>query len=54
MFDPKIFPKTNEFLLINKVEEIEVNNSGSEVTAAKRIPPSRAPERFVFLSRRST
>ena len=54
MFDPKILPTTKLFLLINSVEEIEVNNSGSEVTAAKRIPPNKAPDKLVFLSNKST
>ena len=51
---PKIFPKTKAFLLINNVDDIDVNNSGRDVTAARRMPPSKAPERFVFLSNKST
>ena len=51
---PKILPKTKAFLLINKVDDIEVNNSGKEVTAANNIPPSKAPLRLVFLSNKST
>jgi hypothetical protein len=51
---PKILPTTYEFLFKNKVDDIDVNNSGKDVTAAKRMPPKRAPERLVFLSRRST
>ena len=37
-----------------QIEEIDVNNSGKEVTAANRIPPIKAPEIFVFLSKAST
>ncbi len=49
-----MFPTTNVFLRINKVDEIEVNSSGNEVTAANKIPPSKAPDSFVFLSNKST
>jgi hypothetical protein len=51
---PKILPMTKLLLLTKTVAVNDVNNSGKEVVAAKRIPPKSAPERLVFLSSKST
>ncbi len=51
---PRILPETNCTSFKNIVDEILVNNSGSEVTAANITPPIKAPDKFVFLSSSST
>lgn len=51
---PKIFPKTSSALSTMTIEEKLVISSGKDVTAARIIPPIKAPERSVFLSIRST
>ena len=51
---PKMLPMTKLLFLTNTVAVNEVKNSGNEVVAAKRIPPSKAPDKLVFLSSKST
>ena len=51
---PMILPRTNPLSFDIKVPVREVNNSGKEVTPARSMPPSKAPETLVFLSKRST
>jgi hypothetical protein len=45
---------TSSGLLTNNTDEIDVNNSGNDVTAPRRTEPMNAPETFVFLSNKST
>ena len=51
---PMMFPRTNLLSPTINVPVKEVKSSGKEVTPASKIPPSNAPETFVFLSNKST
>ena len=43
-------PITREGLFTTNIEDIDVNSSGSDVTAPSKTEPIKAPETLVFLS----
>ena len=51
---PRISPYTKALLFTKSEAVKEVNNSGNDVVAAKRMLPRNAPETLVFLSSKST